>query len=58
MLKSLLLVAALFTSAAPVRSADPGAAPRGLAGDWDVYVALSATPKFGFEGWQIGRAHV
>ncbi|MEO5800544.1 MAG: hypothetical protein ABIZ70_06620, partial [Gemmatimonadales bacterium] len=23
-----------------------------LAGDWDVYIALSATPKFGFEGWR------
>ena len=29
-----------------------------LAGDWDVYVALSATPKFGFEGWRrMGFAH-
>jgi hypothetical protein len=23
-----------------------------LAGEWDVYIALSATPKFGFEGWR------
>src|SRR5690349_127753 len=23
-----------------------------LTGDWDVYIALSATPKFGFEGWR------
>jgi len=29
-----------------------------LAGDWDVYVALSAKPKFGFEGWRrMGFAH-
>jgi len=29
-----------------------------LAGDWDVYIALSATPKFGFEGWRrMGFAH-
>jgi putative CocE/NonD family hydrolase len=29
-----------------------------LAGDWDVYVALSAQPKFGFEGWRrMGFAH-
>ncbi|HEY4101725.1 MAG TPA: CocE/NonD family hydrolase [Gemmatimonadales bacterium] len=23
-----------------------------LAGEWDVYIALSAKPKFGFEGWR------
>jgi putative CocE/NonD family hydrolase len=29
-----------------------------LSGDWDVYVALSAKPKFGFEGWRrMGFAH-
>ena len=29
-----------------------------LAGDWDVYIALSAQPKFGFEGWRrMGYAH-
>src|SRR5436190_16720013 len=29
-----------------------------LAGDWDVYIALSAKPKFGFEGWRrMGFAH-
>jgi putative CocE/NonD family hydrolase len=29
-----------------------------LAGDWDVYIALSAQPKFGFEGWRrMGFAH-
>src|SRR5258706_4560362 len=32
--------------------------PPSLAGDWDVYVALSAQPKFGFEGWRrMGFAH-
>ena len=30
----------------------------GLAGEWDVYIALSAKPKFGFEGWRrMGFAH-
>jgi len=29
-----------------------------LTGDWDVYIALSAQPKFGFEGWRrMGFAH-
>ena len=29
-----------------------------LSGDWDVYIALSARPKFGFEGWRrMGFAH-
>ncbi len=29
-----------------------------LAGEWDVYIALSARPKFGFEGWRrMGFAH-
>ena len=29
-----------------------------LAGEWDVYIALSATPHFGFEGWRrMGFAH-
>jgi putative CocE/NonD family hydrolase len=33
-------------------------ASHALAGDWDVYVALSAKPKFGFEGWRrMGFAH-
>jgi putative CocE/NonD family hydrolase len=32
--------------------------PPSLAGDWDVYIALSAQPKFGFEGWRrMGFAH-
>src|SRR5258708_26351794 len=35
----------------------PRATPS-LAGDWDVYIALSAQPKFGFEGWRrMGFAH-
>src|SRR5689334_3252898 len=35
-----------------------GAAKGALAGDWDVYIALSAKPKFGFEGWRrMGFAH-
>jgi hypothetical protein len=29
----------------------------GLAGDWDVYIALSAEPKFGFEWRRMGFAH-
>ena len=37
------------------------AAPRpvaSLAGEWDVYIALSAQPHFGFEGWRrMGFAH-
>ncbi|MFN8651566.1 MAG: CocE/NonD family hydrolase [Gemmatimonadales bacterium] len=29
-----------------------------LAGEWDVYIALSAKPKFGFEGWRrMGFGH-
>ena len=39
----------------------PLGAPRrvpALTGDWDVYIALSATPHFGFEGWRrMGFAH-
>jgi putative CocE/NonD family hydrolase len=32
--------------------------PPSLAGEWDVYIALSAQPKFGFEGWRrMGFAH-
>jgi hypothetical protein len=39
--------------------AAPGApAANSLAGDWDVYIALSATQHFGFEGWRrMGFAH-
>src|SRR5512135_1884930 len=51
-----LLLAALLTCAA---AAAPSPHPAGsLAGDWDVYIALSAQPKFGFEGWRrMGFAH-
>ncbi|HEY6224104.1 MAG TPA: CocE/NonD family hydrolase [Gemmatimonadales bacterium] len=32
--------------------------PPSLAGEWDVYIALSAQPRFGFEGWRrMGFAH-
>ncbi len=41
----------------PLLALAPRATPS-LAGDWDVYVALSAQPKFGFEGWRrMGFAH-
>ncbi len=56
MRKPLILLAALacaLTGAQAYSSAPPA-----LAGDWDVYVALSARPKFGFEGWRrMGFAH-
>jgi hypothetical protein len=49
----LVLVVALATGAS---LAHRGAAT--LAGEWDVYIALSARPKFGFEGWRrMGFAH-
>ena len=41
----------------PVLALTPRTTPS-LAGDWDVYIALSAQPKFGFEGWRrMGFAH-
>ena len=41
----------------PVLALAPRNSPS-LAGDWDVYIALSAQPKFGFEGWRrMGFAH-
>ncbi len=41
----------------PLLALAPQATPS-LAGDWDVYIALSAKPKFGFEGWRrMGFAH-
>ncbi len=46
-----LAFAALSTGPAP-------RTPPSLSGEWDVYIALSATPKFGFEGWRrMGFAH-
>src|SRR5262245_34066282 len=58
MSKSLFVVAA-FICAATAAAGPSGLRPSGsLTGDWDVYVALSATPKFGFEGWRrMGFAH-
>src|SRR5690349_13197925 len=53
--KSLLVTAVLILAIAAVPR--PRAAGS-VAGDWDVYIALSATPKFGFEGWRrMGFAH-
>lgn len=41
----------------PLLALAPRTSPS-LAGDWDVYIALSAQPKFGFEGWRrMGFAH-
>ena len=41
----------------PLLALTPRTTPS-LAGDWDVYIALSAKPKFGFEGWRrMGFAH-
>src|SRR6185295_13813175 len=50
---SLILVVALVTVGETARR------PAGnLAGEWDVYIALSARPHFGFEGWRrMGFAH-
>src|ERR1041384_4860468 len=54
MLKSLFVIIVLICAAA----APTHHAPRTLAGDFDVYIALSATPKFGFEWWRrMGFAH-
>src|SRR5437868_10924559 len=45
----LALAASAFVTARPAPS---------LAGEWDVYIALSARPHFGFEGWRrMGFAH-
>src|SRR5512143_3303541 len=55
MSKALLLAAVLTCAAAAAPAPRPSAS---LAGDWDVYIALSARPKFGFEGWRrMGFAH-
>ena len=53
----LLISMAILTSAAGYAAVRPSAA-RSLGGDWDVYIALSSKPKFGFEGWRrMGFAH-
>ncbi len=50
---ALLLVVSLATGATLARRSSGN-----LAGEWDVYVALSARPHFGFEGWRrMGFAH-
>lgn len=48
MRKSIVLLASLC---AVVATQGCGAG-HSLGGDWDVYIALSAQPKFGFEGWR------
>ena len=51
--RAVFLVLALATSA--VAADRP---PATLAGEWDVYIALSARPHVGFEGWRrMGFAH-
>ncbi|MGH7582416.1 MAG: CocE/NonD family hydrolase [Gemmatimonadales bacterium] len=51
-----VVVAGLTASAAAPVPQPPRAG--NLAGEWDVYIALSATPHFGFEGWRrMGFAH-
>ena len=51
----LVLVLVLALAASSVAA---GRRASTLAGDWDVYVALSARPHFGFEGWRrMGFAH-
>ena len=48
-----VLVLALAASAFVADRSAPS-----LAGEWDVYIALSARPHFGFEGWRrMGFAH-
>lgn len=56
MRKPLVLLAALACALSTLQGSSSGR--HSLAGDWDVYVALSARPKFGFEGWRrMGFAH-
>ena len=50
MRKPLVLLLGLACVATTIQGC--GAGGRSLAGDWDVYIALSAQPKFGFEGWR------
>ena len=55
-MKGLVLVAAVL--ALVTEGASPPRQSPSLAGEWDVYIALSAKPKFGFEGWRrMGFAH-
>ena len=55
-MSKLLVCTALLICATPAAPLHRPASS--LAGDWDVYIALSATPKFGFEGWRrMGFAH-
>ncbi|HWC75662.1 MAG TPA: CocE/NonD family hydrolase [Gemmatimonadales bacterium] len=50
------LIVLLAVASTPPRTTHHS--PRTISGDWDVYIALSATPKFGFEGWRrMGFAH-
>ncbi|HET7111161.1 MAG TPA: hypothetical protein VFI41_09820, partial [Gemmatimonadales bacterium] len=56
MRRPLSLLAALACTATFLQGCD--SSERNLAGDWDVYIALSAQPKFGFEGWRrMAYAH-
>jgi putative CocE/NonD family hydrolase len=56
MRRPLTVLAAVACAATFLQGCESGA--RNLAGDWDVYIALSAQPKFGFEGWRrMGYAH-
>src|SRR5258705_1915842 len=49
----IVLLLALAASAFAAHRPTPS-----LAGEWDVYIALSARPHFGFEGWRrMGFAH-
>lgn len=53
--RALVIVLVLAAAAGIVAAVRP--APS-LAGDWDVYIALSARPHFGFEGWRrMGFGH-
>jgi hypothetical protein len=54
-LRALVVILVLALAAGPVAAGRP--APS-LTGEWDVYIALSARPHFGFEGWRrMGFAH-
>src|SRR5579859_8247693 len=55
-MSKLLVCTALLSCATPAAPLHRPASS--LAGEWDVYIALSAKPKFGFEGWRrMGFAH-